>query len=78
MQNLALGFADHCAVPIGPPIKPIKFPLDGIPLLKPISCTTHLGVILRHAEGALNPTVYVTDEDTEQLIKKLNTKMFTV
>ena len=30
-------------------------------------CTPHLGVIHRLAEGALNPTVDVTDEDNREV-----------
>lgn len=36
-------------------LKPVKFPLDGILSLQNISCTTHLSVICKLAENALNP-----------------------
>ncbi|PKU41176.1 hypothetical protein llap_8516 [Limosa lapponica baueri] len=31
-----------------------------------VNCTTQLGVIHKLAEGALDPTLYAIDEDTEQ------------
>ncbi|KAK4829839.1 hypothetical protein QYF61_006849 [Mycteria americana] len=34
-----------------------------IPSFNCINCTSQLGVICKLAESALNPTVYVTDED---------------
>ena len=42
---------------MGPLLKPVKGPLDGIPSLKSTNCTSQLGVICKLAEGALNPTV---------------------
>lgn len=35
----------------------VLVPLDGIPSFYCIKCTTELGVISKHAEGTLNPTV---------------------
>ncbi|KAK4811170.1 hypothetical protein QYF61_019801 [Mycteria americana] len=63
VQDLALGFVELQEVPMGPLLKPVQVPLDGIPSLKRITCTTQLGVICKLAEGALSPTVYVVDED---------------
>ena len=40
--------------------------LDGIPSLRCVNRTTQLGVICKLAEGALDPTVYVIDEDIKQ------------
>lgn len=48
---------------MGPLLKPFKVPLDGNPSLKQTSSTTKLGVIQKLAEGTLNPSVYVTDEN---------------
>ena len=57
MQDLALGLVELREVPMGPLLKPVKGPLDGIPSLKSTNCTSQLGVICKLAEGALNPTV---------------------
>ncbi|KAK4831319.1 hypothetical protein QYF61_016808 [Mycteria americana] len=62
VQVLALGLVELPEVCTGPPLKPVKVPLDGIPSLQCVDCTTQLGVIGKLAEGALNPTVHVTDK----------------
>ena len=51
---------------MGPPLKPVKVPLDGIPSLQCVNRTTQLGVIDKLAEGALNPTVHVADKEVKQ------------
>ncbi|GAB0205260.1 hypothetical protein GRJ2_002991600 [Grus japonensis] len=66
VQNLALGLVELHGVHIGPPLNPVRVPLDGIPSLQCVSCTTQLGVVGKLAEGALSPTVHVTDKDVEQ------------
>ncbi|KAK4824941.1 hypothetical protein QYF61_021561 [Mycteria americana] len=66
VQNLALGFVELHAVCTGPLLKPVKVPLDGIPSLQRIDCTTQLGVIHKLAEAALGPTVYIIGEDIKQ------------
>ncbi|KAK4818782.1 hypothetical protein QYF61_019128, partial [Mycteria americana] len=64
-QDLALGLAELHEVRTGPPLKPVNVPLDGIPSLQRVDHTTQLGVIGKLAEGALNPTVHVTDKDVK-------------
>ncbi|KAK4806151.1 hypothetical protein QYF61_001078 [Mycteria americana] len=66
VQDLALGLVEPHEVRTGPRLQPVKVPLDGIPSLRHVNCTTQLGVICKLAEGALNPTVYVIDEDIKQ------------
>ena len=39
-----------------------SFPLDGIPSIFCVNCTTQIGVNSRLAEGALNPIISVTDK----------------
>ncbi|KAK4806258.1 hypothetical protein QYF61_013402 [Mycteria americana] len=56
VQDLALGLVELHEVHMGPLLKPVKS----------INCTTQLGVFCKLAEGALNPTVYVVDEDIKQ------------
>ncbi|KAK4807078.1 hypothetical protein QYF61_018419 [Mycteria americana] len=63
VQDLALGLVEPHESHMGPLLEIVQVPLDDIPSLSQISCTTQLGVICKLAEGALNPTVYVTDED---------------
>ena len=65
VQDLALGLVEPPEVHMGPLLQLIQVPLDGIPSWC-VSCTTQLGVICNLAEGALNPTVYVTDENIKQ------------
>ncbi|PKU41222.1 hypothetical protein llap_8474 [Limosa lapponica baueri] len=65
-QDLALGCVEPHEVHSGPLLKPLQVPLDGILSLRCVNHTTQLGVVSKRAEGALDPTVYVIDEDTEQ------------
>ncbi|KAJ7414787.1 hypothetical protein BTVI_40212 [Pitangus sulphuratus] len=48
---------------MGPFHELVQVPLDGILSLRCVNHTTQLGVICKLAEGALNPFVYVIDED---------------
>jgi len=57
LQDLVLGLVILREVCMGPPLKPVKVPLDGIPSLLSAKCTTQLGVIDTLDEGALSPTV---------------------
>ncbi|KAK4829013.1 hypothetical protein QYF61_001769 [Mycteria americana] len=50
----------------GPLLKLAQVPLDGILSLRCVNCSTQLGVVCKLAEGALDPTVYVIDEDIKQ------------
>ncbi|KAK4808956.1 hypothetical protein QYF61_013590 [Mycteria americana] len=65
VQDPALGLVEPHEVHMGPLLELVQVPLDGIPPLRHVNCTTQLGVC-KLAEGALDPTVYVTDEDTKQ------------
>jgi len=66
VQDLALGLVELYEVLTGPSLKPFKVPLDGIPSFQHVDRTTQLGVFGKHAEGALNPTVHVTEKDIKQ------------
>ena len=59
VQDLALGLVELHEVCTGPPLQPIQVPLDAMPSLQRVNCTTHLGVISTLAEGALDPTVQI-------------------
>jgi len=66
VQDLALGLAELHEVCTGPNFRPVKVPLDGIFSLQLVDCTTHLCVICKLADGALNPTVLVANKDVKQ------------
>jgi len=51
---------------MGPLLECVQVPLDGIPFLRCVSCTTRLRVTCKLAEGALDFAVYVIDEDIVQ------------
>ncbi|KAK4822002.1 hypothetical protein QYF61_006616 [Mycteria americana] len=70
VQDLALGLVELHELCMGPPLKPVKVPLDGIPSLQCVNRTTQLGVISKLAEGALNPTVHVTDKCVKQCLSE--------
>ncbi|KAK4806889.1 hypothetical protein QYF61_012610 [Mycteria americana] len=63
VQDLALGLVEPHEVHMGPLLGLVQVPLDGIPSLRRVNRTTQLGVICKFAEGALDPAVYVIDED---------------
>ena len=62
MQDFTLGIVEIHEVCLGPPLKPVKVPLDGIPSLQYVDCTTQLGAISKLAECALNPIVCVANK----------------
>ena len=45
-QNLAFGFVEPHEVHLGPLLKPVKDPLDGIPSFWCVNCTPQLGVTI--------------------------------
>ncbi|KAK4820335.1 hypothetical protein QYF61_024873 [Mycteria americana] len=63
VQDLALGLVEPHEVHMGPLHQLVQVPLDGILSLRHVNCTTQLGVLCKLAEGALDPTVCVIDED---------------
>ncbi|KAK4831083.1 hypothetical protein QYF61_015281 [Mycteria americana] len=67
VQDPALGLVEPHEVHISPLLELVQVPLDGILSLRCVNCTTQLGVICKLAEGALKPTVYVTDEDIKHM-----------
>ncbi|KAK4815543.1 hypothetical protein QYF61_003235 [Mycteria americana] len=66
VQDLALGLVEPPEVHMDPLLELVQVPLDGIPSLRSVNHTTHLGVICKLAKDALDPTVYVIDEDIKQ------------
>ena len=66
VQDLALDLVELHEVCTGPCLQLFQFLLDGIVSFQRVDCTTQLGVIGKLAEGALNPTVHVTDKDIRQ------------
>jgi len=57
VQDLALGLVEPHEVHIGPLLELVQVLLNGILSFRRVHCTTHLGVICKLAEGALNPTM---------------------
>jgi len=47
-------------------LKPVQVLLDGVPSFYSINCTTQLGVISKIVETALDPIIYVIDNDVEE------------
>ena len=70
VQDLALGFAEPHEVLLGPLLKPVQVPLDGIPSLRCVDHTSQLGIISKLAEGALDLTANVSYEDIKEDIKQ--------
>ncbi|KAK4829736.1 hypothetical protein QYF61_006445 [Mycteria americana] len=66
VQDLALDLVEPHEVHMGPLLKFVQVPLDGILSLRHVNRTTQLGVVFKLAEGALDPTVCVIDEDMKQ------------
>jgi len=62
VQDLALGLAELHEVHTGPPLKPVQAPVDGIPSLQCVDCTSQLGVIGKLTAGALSPTAHAIDK----------------
>jgi len=65
MQDLGLSLVELHLFYTGPPLEPVKVPLDGIPSLLSVNCTTPFGVIHKVTEGALNRTVHITSVDVK-------------
>ncbi|KAK4815374.1 hypothetical protein QYF61_001362 [Mycteria americana] len=65
VQDLALGLVEPHEVHMGPLLELVQVSPDGIPSLRHVNHTTQLGGVCKLAEGAINPTVYVTDEDVK-------------
>jgi len=63
MKELAPGLVELHAVHTGPPLQPVKVPLNGIPSLQSVNHTTQLVVVGKLDEGALSPTVHVASKD---------------
>ncbi|KAK4805639.1 hypothetical protein QYF61_022397 [Mycteria americana] len=61
VQDLALGLVEPHEVHMGPILKLVQVPLDGIPSLRRVNHTSQHSVVCKLAEGALNPSVCVID-----------------
>ncbi|KAK4828585.1 hypothetical protein QYF61_027675 [Mycteria americana] len=66
VQDFALGLVEPHEVHTGPLLELVQVPLDSMPSLRRVNRTTQLGVICKLAEGALDPAVYVIDDDIKQ------------
>ncbi|KAK4822945.1 hypothetical protein QYF61_023445 [Mycteria americana] len=77
VQDLALGLVEPHEVHTGPLLQLVQVPLDDIPSFRHVNCTTQLGVICKLAEGALDPTLYIIDEDIKQYWSQITDKGIT-
>lgn len=66
VQDLGLHFVELHEVCIGPSLKYVKVPLDGIPSLHLVNSITQPGIVSELVEGALDHTVHVTNKDIEE------------
>lgn len=66
MQDLALGLVGLHKPHTAPSLQPAQVPLDSIPFLQGVNCTTQPGTIHEVAEDALNPTAHVIGKDVKQ------------
>jgi len=66
VQDFAFGFAELDEVLLGLLLELVWFSLSGILSCRCANFTTQLGVICKLAEGALDSTVDVIDEDIKQ------------
>ncbi|KAK4833081.1 hypothetical protein QYF61_027743 [Mycteria americana] len=66
VQDPALGLVEPHEVHMGPLLQLVQVLLGVILSIRHLNRTTQLGVICKLAEGALDPTVYVNDEDIKQ------------
>lgn len=62
VHHLVVGPIKSCKIPIGPFL---EVPLDGIPSCKSVNCTPQLDIISTFMEDALDPFIYVIDEDSK-------------
>lgn len=67
VQGFAPGFVEPHEVHLGPLLEPVWVSLNGIPSLECVDCTPQIGVILKLAEGELDPTVSAIDEIIKEL-----------
>ena len=65
VQHLEPGFVKPHEVHLSPLFETLQVSLNGIPFLGHADCTAQLGITCKLSEGALNPTVDVTDEDVK-------------
>ncbi|KAK4831353.1 hypothetical protein QYF61_017484 [Mycteria americana] len=63
VQDLAVSLVEPQEVHMDPLLELVQVPVNGTLSLRHVNCTTQLGVVCKLAEGALDPTVYVIDED---------------
>ena len=66
VQDLAIGLIELHVFHMGPHLKLFQVSLDGTPSIKCVEHATQLGVVCIHGEGALDPAVFVIDEDIKQ------------
>lgn len=66
INHNVLIFVEHHEIHLGPLLEPVQVSLDGMPPPGCVDCTTPLGVSCELAEGAIDPTIDVTDVKEHQ------------
>ncbi|PKU41428.1 integral membrane protein dgcr2 idd [Limosa lapponica baueri] len=66
VQDPALGLVESHPVGLGPLIQPVQIPLQSLSTLKQINTPTHLGVVCKLTEGALDPLIQIIDKDVKE------------
>ncbi|KAK4832279.1 hypothetical protein QYF61_021678 [Mycteria americana] len=79
VQGLALGLVELHDIRMGPLLKPVKVPLDGIPSLKHINCTTQIVVIFKLSGWRLNhfpgqPVPMLDNTFSEEIFPNIQSK----
>jgi len=65
-QDPAFGLVETNPVDLGPSIRSVQNPLQGLPVLEQIDTPAQLGVICKLTEGSLNPLIQVIDKYVNQ------------
>ncbi|PKU43419.1 sushi repeat-containing protein srpx [Limosa lapponica baueri] len=65
LRTMQLSLVELQEVGMGPPLKCVKVPLDGITSLQRVDCTTEVGIVSKFAKGTLIPNIHVTNKDVK-------------
>jgi len=66
VQDAGFGLIELCTAGLSPLIQFVQISLQILPTLKQIDTPTHLTVICKLTEGALNPIIQTIDKDIKQ------------
>ncbi|GAB0208342.1 mitochondrial enolase superfamily member 1 [Grus japonensis] len=66
VQDLALSLVEPHTIGLSPLIQPVQIPLQSLPTLEQIDTPSHLSVICKLTEGALDPLIQIIDKDIKE------------